>query len=152
MHTGRSIDTLCFVIEGNLRGTQLNLFMVRSLTATRDVSAPARHTSTDFLLCIFSPNAQITLNDLRELRPCLPHEAAPIAGPPSRLRSPREMKTTRRKASGFLFFFFPPIYKSSHLRTLFHSLGLPQGYNALTNVRVFVRAGSGRGSQEVALT
>lgn len=115
MHTGRSTDTLCFVIEGNLRGTQLNLFMVRSLTATRDVSAPARHTSTDFLLCIFSPNAQITLNDLRELRPCLPHEAAPIAGPPSRLRSPREMKTTRRKASGFLFFIFFPPFTNLHI-------------------------------------
>lgn len=53
MHTGRSIDTLCFVIEGNLLGTELNLFMVRSPTATRDVSVPACHTSTDFLLCIF---------------------------------------------------------------------------------------------------
>lgn len=71
MHAGRSIDTLCFVIEGNLLGTAPNLFMVRSPTATRDVSVRARRTSTDFLLCIFSLNAQIILNDLRELLQCL---------------------------------------------------------------------------------
>lgn len=53
MHTGRSTDTLCFVIEGNLLGTALNLFMVRSPTATRDVSVPACYTSIDFLHCIF---------------------------------------------------------------------------------------------------
>lgn len=151
MHTGRSIDTLCFVIEGNLRGTQLNLFMVRSLTATRDVSAPARHTSTDFLLCIFSPNAQITLNDLRELRPCLPHEAAPIAGPPSRLRSPREMKTTRRKASGFLFFFSPhlQIFTSANA----FPFARPPTRIQRVNKRTHVRPRRERpGSQEVALT
>lgn len=43
------------MIEGNLLGTALNLFMVHSPTATRDVAVPARHTSTHFLLCIFSP-------------------------------------------------------------------------------------------------
>lgn len=60
------------MIEGNLLGTALNLFMVRSPTATRDAAAPACRTSAYFLLCIFFPrNAQITLNDPRDLSHCL---------------------------------------------------------------------------------
>lgn len=52
------------MIEGNLLGTERNLFMVRSSTATRDVALPARHT---FPAMHLSQNAQIILNDLGDL-------------------------------------------------------------------------------------
>lgn len=53
MHTGcAALTPYALWLKAISWGTERNLFMVRSPTATRDVSVPACHTSIDFLLCI----------------------------------------------------------------------------------------------------